>query len=188
VRAVCRRGVRKCTSRGRASALLSAADPAGPEASGHRLAHTSGTPTEPRTEGQQVNAPPPVQRLGSAVLIQGPAVLELMRLAVLGAKLRSTRDGIAMPDSTRRLIQALADAAGDVAAGGQRDMAEDPDPASWQVVDGVTTKEVAGMLQLSQRQARRLAPALGGRKVGGVLLVDRDAALAFAAERGATGE
>lgn len=126
---------------------------------------------------------PAVQRLGPAVLLQGPAVLEMMRLTILGARLRSQRDGIAMPESTRCLIQALADAAAEVSPTRHDDVASEPDPATWEQVTAMTTKEVAGMLQLSQRQAQRLAPALGGRKVGGVVLVDRDAVLSLAAQR-----
>lgn len=96
-----------------------------------------------------------------AVLLTGPA-LDACRYAVGVAQRARARNGL--PPSTQ--LAQLADA---LTAAGQPDSAED---AAGQP-DAMTTHEAAAQLGCSERTARRLAPALGGQRVGGRWLLDR---------------
>lgn len=55
---------------------------------------------------------------------------------------------------------------------GQADGVLEPVGQAGVMVD-ITTEEAAGLLRCSARQARRLAPALDGRRVGGRWVFDR---------------
>lgn len=96
-----------------------------------------------------------------SVLLTGQSV-EACRYAVDVAQRSRARNGL--PPST-----ALAQLAGALSAAGQADMPEEPEGQP----DNVTTTEAAALLGCSERQARRLAPALGGRLTGGRWLLDR---------------
>lgn len=128
---------------------------------------------------------PTLQRFGPAIIVHGPPLDELLRLALLGARMRRDRDGIETSAATRVLLQTLADAASESGMSPCRagDVAGHAVSAQWNPMDEITTREAADMLDLSVRQIQRLAPALGGRKRGGVLLVDRDAVAVLAQER-----
>ncbi len=96
-----------------------------------------------------------------AVLLDG-ADLAVVRYAVEVAQRARRRNGL--PRST-----ALAQLADALAVPGQTDA---PDEAPGEA-EYMSTHEAATLLGCSERQARRLAPALGGRLVGGRWLLDR---------------
>lgn len=98
-----------------------------------------------------------------AVLLDGPA-LDVARYAVTVAQRARARNGL--PPS--RALAGLADV---LSPAGQADT---PDEAPGEA-DDMTTAEAAELLGVSRRTARRLAPALGGRLVGGRWLLDRQA-------------
>lgn len=134
---------------------------------------------------------PAMQRLGSAVLIQGPAaLLEVQHLLALGARERQHRDALPPSPGVRHLLALLAEAVaehettvspprhdGVVAGGG-------PGDSTVGKVDEITSDQVAALLGVGRRQAQRLAGSIGSRKVpGGALVFDRCAVLAYAAQR-----
>lgn len=96
-----------------------------------------------------------------AVLLTGTA-LDAARYAVDVTQRARARNGLPPSSALARLAAALA-------APGQTDTAEEA-PGQG---DYMTTDEAAHLLGCSTRQARRLAPALGGQLVGGRWLVDR---------------
>lgn len=122
---------------------------------------------------------PALLRLGGGqLLVRGPAVLDLLRLVDLGVRVTRQRDQIEPPPRVRRLLQVLGEEAAELAAVGHEDVRDDDDlPAS--ALELVTVTEVAHMLGRSTRQARRLMPDFGARKVGGVWSVDRAAVAAY---------
>ena len=98
-----------------------------------------------------------------AVLLDGSA-LDAARYAVDVAQRARARNGLPRSVALARLAEALA-------APGQEDS---PDEPAGQP-DLVTTEQAAEVLGVSLRSARRLAPRLGGRLVGGRWLLDRQA-------------
>ena len=143
----------------------------------------------PRPTPRVTTATPPVQRLGRAVLLQGPVLLEVRHLLALGARERQRRDALAPSPGLRHLLAVLSEAVaedgamtpprhGDVAAGAG------PGDSGVERVEEITTDEAAAILALGRRQVQRLAPSIGSRKVpGGALAFDRGAVLAYAAQR-----
>ena len=112
----------------------------------------------------ELNAPP-VHRLGSAVLLQGPAVADAAYLVAVGLRALSRRDGVA-PMSRwlvlQRHLKAVADLVSDT---GNADLPQDHDEAPLELEDLIST-EAASMLGLTERQMRNLASQLGGRRAG----------------------
>lgn len=106
---------------------------------------------------------PPVQRLAPGVLLLTGDAVQALAYAVTVAQRARARNGL--PPS--RALVALASAAG------QQDTQQAP--ALEDDTELITTEEAARMLNISNRQARRLAPALGGRLTGGRWLLDRRA-------------
>lgn len=105
----------------------------------------------------------PVTRIDHAVILTGSA-LDAVAYAVAVAQRARHRNGL--PPS--RMLDALAAA---VTAPGHADALEDgPGDA-----DTVTSDQAAELLGVSARTARRLAPKLGGRLIGGRWLLDRQA-------------
>ncbi|MFX1757245.1 helix-turn-helix domain-containing protein [Rhodococcus sp. As11] len=106
---------------------------------------------------------PPVQRLAPGVLLLTGDAVQALAYAVQVAQRARQRNGL--PPS--RALAALASAAGQ----------QDTEPASALETEPewITTEEAARMLGISDRQARRLAPRLGGRLTGGRWLLDRRA-------------
>jgi excisionase family DNA binding protein len=98
-----------------------------------------------------------------AVLLTGDALVAC-RYAVTVAQRARGRNGLPPSVGLAHLAAALSPA-------GHADM---PDEAAGEPED-MTTDEAARLLGYSTRQVRRLAPALGGRLVGGRWLVDRQA-------------
>lgn len=104
-----------------------------------------------------------IVRIESGVLLTGGA-LDAARYCVDVAQRARARNGLPPSVALARLAEALA-------APGQED---NPDEPAGQP-DLVTTEEAAEMLGVSLRTARRLAPLLGGRRIGGRWLLDRQA-------------
>lgn len=100
-----------------------------------------------------------------AVLLAGRD-LDVLAYAVRLAQDARRRNGL--PPS-----KALADLARAVAAPGHPDTPDEPPGQA----DLVNIEDAAAALGCSTRTARRLAPGLGGRKTGGVWLLDRQAIL-----------
>ena len=129
---------------------------------------------------------PAVQKLGSAVLLQGPAVHDVCYLVGLGLKYRAMMDGCSPREHHRRLLALLTDAAisRPVSADGHADARQEVDLAESTRGDGpVQTDTAARMLGLTTRQVRRLADQLGGRRIGGTWVFDRAAVSAEAIRR-----
>jgi len=128
---------------------------------------------------------PAVQRFGSVVLLQGPAVLDVWQLVALGVR-AAKRDGIALA-RVAVLQGVLAAAAAEVRAAsecGHGDVAQEPTRALSDPSEPLTTREVATMLGLSPRQTQRMARTLDARQLrSGRLLFDRGAVDAYLIER-----
>lgn len=104
-----------------------------------------------------------------AVLLTGRS-LDAARYAVRLAQDARRRNGLPPSAALAELAGAVADA---VAAPGHTDT-----PQGGPVeADLVNIEHAAAALGCSTRTARRLAPTLGGRKTGGVWLLDRQAIL-----------
>jgi hypothetical protein len=113
---------------------------------------------------------PDVQLLGGSVaLLKGSAALDAYRLLVEGIATVRRRDGIEPPP---RLMQTVATlkAAADAARRPAADRSDIADvrnkPTSPVLVSGelMGIEEVAQMFGVGHRQARRLAPSVGGHK------------------------
>lgn len=106
-----------------------------------------------------------IQRLDGAVLVTGPGV-DALRYAVAVAIRARRRNGLPTSGALAELLAAC-----EPSDDGRSD--DDGDDGGD---DGVMEiKELSGKLRCSTRHARRLAPLLGGRRIGGVWLVDRQA-------------
>ena len=103
-----------------------------------------------------------IYRLPAGALLLDGSALEVARYAVEVAQRARARNGL--PPSAQ-----LAQLGAALAAAGPADAVDD-DPVQ---PDAMTTTEAAAQLGCSARQARRLAPRLGGQLVGGRWLVDR---------------
>jgi len=127
---------------------------------------------------------PAVQQLGNAVLLQGPAVVDVWHLVALGVR-AAHRDGIGLA-RVDHLQAVLAAAAAEVRAtseAGQCDVAQEPTRALSDPSEPLTTGEVATMLGLSPRQTQRMARTLDARQLrSGVYVYDRGAVDAYLTE------
>jgi hypothetical protein len=135
-------------------------------------------------------AVPPVQQLGSAVLLQGLAVVDVYRLVALGLQVVRQRDGITPPTRLRALERTLAAASEEfrrVSPPRHDDVAPAAEVALSDPVRRLTTAQAAVILGLSVRQVQRLAPDIGTR-CGRVFVLDQGAVEAYAAERAAEGK
>lgn len=102
-----------------------------------------------------------------AVLLTG-ATLDTVRYCLRIAQDHRRRNGLPPSVDLAALAAAVSPA---VSPAGHADM---PSDLVGQP-DAMTTGEAADALGYSPRQVRRLAPALGGRLIGGRWLVDRQA-------------
>lgn len=111
---------------------------------------------------------PPVQLLGSSVLVQGSAVPAL-RYAVYAAINVRRINGLPPTPTLTQLAEVLMTAEGrqDVPDIEQRAVSEP------QAHEQISIEEAAQMLGLSARQTRRRACEFGGRIIGGRWLLDR---------------
>jgi len=132
-----------------------------------------------------VSNTPAVQRLGSAVLLQGPAVADAAYLVAVGVRTLARRDGVAIARwlTLQRALQQVA-----AADHGHADVLGVVDEEALLAEELVSTKEAAHMLRLTERQVRRIAACLGGRHAGRALVFDRSAVQAEAARRRAADE
>ena len=110
---------------------------------------------------------PPIQLLGNAVLLQGPAV-DVVKYAIEVARRSRHRNGL--PESGTLLT--LSQAFESLSAAGQSDNSDTAVRDTEDVTEWITTDTAAPLLGCSSRQARRLAPSLGGRLIGGRWLLD----------------
>jgi hypothetical protein len=127
-----------------------------------------------------------VEVLGPAVILRGAGLVELLYLAMAGARSRKHLNGVDINRETRVLLQSLTDAAvngGWMASPRHDDGALEVIPSQSEVLDEISKKEAAVLLGLSHRQTQRLAFDIGARRVGGALVLDRGAVMAYAAER-----
>lgn len=116
----------------------------------------------------ELEAAPEVQVLGDAVLIRGLAALETYR--ILGPSVARTAavDAIAPNPRVRLIMAGVKAAAETVAAQRKSDIADTSDvrdqPSTAQLRTGevIGLADVARMLGLGERQARRRATELGG--------------------------
>jgi hypothetical protein len=130
---------------------------------------------------------PPVQRLGNAVLLQGPAILDAHYLVALGIRETARRDGIRASPRLQRIAEALASAAADIrdASGiGHEDVPDSTDLENSNPLDRISTFEAASILGIGARHTCRLAGVIGGRKgPGNAYTFDRAAVEAHAHRR-----
>lgn len=140
--------------------------------------------------------PPSAQRLGSAVLLQGPAVADVAHLVEVGLRARQARDGIAPTTRQLAVLRELRGARDDLAPSRtasrprHRDAADGSGLARLALCpDELSTHAAAALLGVGVRQVQRLAPRLGARRQpSGALLYDRAAVLSEAATRRAPTE
>ncbi len=106
------------------------------------------------------------QRITDGVLLTGPAIGAVLYAVEVAQRARS-RNGL--PPST-----ALAGLRAALAPGGHAD-GQTESAEQHEAMLECSTETAAAMLRCSPRTARRLAPALGGRLVGGRWVFDSQA-------------
>jgi hypothetical protein len=115
----------------------------------------------------QLEPSPEVQCLGDAVVIRGMAALDVYRLLTEGIAAVRRRDAIEPNDRLLRTVAALK-AASLQASSASTDIADvrrSATPAMLRTGKALGLEEVARMLGVGPRHARRLAPTLGGVRV-----------------------
>jgi len=124
---------------------------------------------------------PTTQVLGGAVLDQGPAVL--LVLTALGVYERSLKLNGVQPSplllSTQRNYAVAASViygqSEPVSAGPSSDVRTSPTPSVLASPEWIGTSEVASVLEVTERHARRLAATLDARRIRGSWLFHRQA-------------
>ena len=114
---------------------------------------------------------------GSAVILTGESVEAALQAVLIAARAR-TRNGLPNSAAHLELAKALAEAmSANASARGRSviDKAELLQAITEQERLTVTIEDAARQLALSERQVRRLAPKLNGRKINGQWLIDQDA-------------
>ncbi len=139
---------------------------------------------------------PPVQRMGTAVVLQDRALLEVRHLLALGVRERERRDAVPSSSTMRFLLALLTEAIAeqelvspprqqDASSNGvprHGDVDEYPDRSDFRRRIG--SREAARLLRNSQRTVQRVASSLGGRRgPDGRYTFDADLVAEFAAER-----
>lgn len=106
---------------------------------------------------------------GGAVVISGSMLTTLRQVVLIAARTRQ-RSGLPLSAHHHALLDAVATATGqpDTTSGHDRDPWVHEAPT-------VTVAEAASRLGVSERTARRMAPRLGGRRIGGRWLLDTQA-------------
>jgi hypothetical protein len=110
---------------------------------------------------------PEVQLLGDTAAIRGAAAIDAYRLMSEGIRVVRQRDGIEPSPRLLLTVAALKAAAQASLAADIADIAdvrEKPTSAPLRSGELVGVEEVARMFGIGHRQARRLAPSLGGHK------------------------
>jgi hypothetical protein len=112
-------------------------------------------------------------RVGPIVVLSGPALRCALDAALVAIRQRKLSG---LPFSTTPYEALAGELAAAMAANGHADVRDcaisDPVPMGEPTVP---LAEAATLLDMSHRQARRLAPQLGGRKVAGSWFVDETA-------------
>lgn len=134
---------------------------------------------------------PQLQRLGSAVVLQGQMLAELRWALAMGLQAMSKRDGY-VPPSLYALQSELkrAIAARDIESGNHSDEGSGnaakgnaENVAQLTKREWIGSAEAASLLGLQPRQVRNLRDLLGGRKKGKALVFHRAAVEAEAERR-----
>jgi hypothetical protein len=110
---------------------------------------------------------------GTAVILTGESLKHALDAVLIAARAR-TRNGLSNSGSHLALAQAL-NAAMSASGHAVVRVTEDWEDHLQQEPPTVTVAEAARQLGLSERQTRRRAPQLGGKRIGGVWLLDQDA-------------
>lgn len=118
-----------------------------------------------------VTAPPPGLVVVPGVVVVAGGWLDVVRRAAQAAQERRTQNGLPPGRAYGELAQAVATA---LAAAGQTDPAQ-PGGAHHGGEPTVTVLQAARQLGVSERHVRRLAPRLGGKRIGGRWLLDPEA-------------
>lgn len=131
--------------------------------------------------------PPAVQRLGSAVLLQGGALMDVRSLLKIGLRYAHSRDGIATPPRLLAIVAALDEAAEQLQQKSRTRPCDTtsavPQPHSVRP-DDIGTREAATILGTTRRQVQRLAQTLDGtRLASGAFVFRRSAVEAYACTR-----
>jgi hypothetical protein len=133
-----------------------------------------------------VTGSPAVIRLGGGqLLLRGPAVIDLWRLANNAAQMASRRDGIVLSPTAKALLAALQQEAALAMSACPPADVRDAAPLSLSAEDQLTTEEVSHMMNLSSRQVRRCAASLGARRIAGRWAFDRSAVAQYLAGKAA---
>jgi hypothetical protein len=109
---------------------------------------------------------------GTAVILEGEWLEAALQAVLIAARYR-TRNGLSNSAAHLELAKALTTA---MSARGRSDVREiaDAQDISYEQPT-VTVAEAARQLGLSERQTRRRAPQLGGKRIGGRWFLDQDA-------------
>lgn len=131
---------------------------------------------------------PAIQRLGSGLIIQGPAVGDLAYLVELGLRYRAGANGAAPSVEHRRLLAVLRETADiaftpDNASRGRRTSAKPADPEQLNAEGWVGSMTAAQLLNIGPRQVRRIAHELGGIRTHGKWSFSRSAVISAALRR-----
>ncbi len=131
---------------------------------------------------------PQMLRLGRGrVLLSGPALRAFSHLAEAGVGRLFSVDGKSVPADLRRLLDELAAEAREYVRPDVRaDVREEGLSASSGPMDPLTSAQAAERLGCSERHVRRIAPSLGGRRVGAVWTFDAAHVTAYQLERNAS--
>lgn len=116
--------------------------------------------------------PPALLVVGGVVVVHGPALAALRDALLVSARARQ-RNGLSVGAHHVALIAAITEA---MAVNGQSDGRETSTLHSEShELPTIPLAEAARRLGRSQRQTRRLAPRLGGRRIAGRWLLDDQA-------------
>ena len=128
---------------------------------------------------------PAVLPLGNGqVLIRGQAVIDVSRCVSMTIELSRRRDGMSAPSRLVVLEKVLAaEARAAMSARPQSDVREAEGGARWEQVAVMTSSAAAAVLGVTDRQVRRMAPSIGGRRVAGRWVFDPADVAALATER-----
>jgi hypothetical protein len=109
---------------------------------------------------------------GAAVVLTGEWVDAALQAVLIAARSRA-RNGLRNSATHLALAQAFTAA---LSANGHTDVPEPEELQHYpQAEPTVTIEAAAQQLDLSPRQIRRLAPKLGGKKIGGIWFLDQEA-------------
>lgn len=127
---------------------------------------------------------PVVQILGDAVVIRGAAAVEASRLLSRGVAAVERQDGIRANNRVLLLLSAVAEVAG-MSACPVSDVRNETSSArsGSGVTHRIGTREAADLMEISERQVRRLASDLDGRIHRGRWTYDFNAVQAATANR-----